>query len=243
MKDIHKGDKGKMEQGRGERFALLDLWRSLAVCMMVVWHALYDLVDIGVLRYDFCATPGMEIARYFIVCSFLLLAGISSRLSRNNERRCCRLIACAAIISFATAIVGETVSFGILHLLSFCVLLYCFFGKQINRLPLWTIAPLLAAFVPLHRWVYGIRVEITWLWWLGFRTEEFFSADYYPVLPWSIFFIIGVILGGRVSAWRRERIRVTSALTWPGRHALMIYLLHQPILWGLARLYAKYFLA
>jgi uncharacterized membrane protein len=79
-------------------------------------------------------------------------------------------------------------------------------------------------------------VQTRWLWPFGFLYPGFSSADYFPLLPWLFLFLFGAWLGGRVTGgggpdWLR--VKVPPALTWPGRHSLLLYLVHQPILYGI----------
>ncbi len=58
--------------------------------------------------------------------------------------------------------------------------------------------------------------------------------DFEPVFPWLAPFLAGVALTrwARASAlWpaiSRPPGRLARRLTWPGRHSLVIYLVHQP---------------
>ena len=76
-----------------------------------------------------------------------------------------------------------------------------------------------------------------WLSFLGLHSRDFFSADYYPLLPWSFIYLLGFWLGGRMKKNRALLERTfPPALTLPGRHSLAVYLVHQPLLYGLCRL-------
>ena len=71
----------------GNRIELLDAWRGVAVLTMVGWHLVWDLGLWGFFPLErMFAQPAVGI-RYFIVCSFVLLSGISCRFSRSNARR------------------------------------------------------------------------------------------------------------------------------------------------------------
>lgn len=70
---------------------------------------------------------------------------------------------------------------------------------------------------------------------LGFTDSSFYSADYFPLLPWLFVFIAGTYLGvwaqqGRFPEWAyRSRAPFFQLM---GRHSLAIYILHQPVIYG-----------
>ena len=69
------------------------------------------------------------------------------------------------------------------------------------------------------------------------RYSGFSSADYFPLLPWFFLFLIGTVFGGWCLQHRDSRILtapLSGALTFLGRHSLIVYLLHQPILFGIS---------
>lgn len=201
---------------------------------MVVWHTLWDMTDMfGMLPPDFMKQDSVQLVRYFIVFSFLLLSGISCRLSRSNVRRGLQTAACAVVITLVTALIGDPAKFGILHLLACCMLLYGWQGKRWEKIPE-TAAMVLAlgCFVLLFCWLDSFRVGFDWLFPLGFRSRFFYSSDYYPLLPWLFLFLAGTVLGRRVavSEGKWKTVPLPGWLTWPGRHALLIYMLHQPLI-------------
>ena len=70
----------------------------------------------------------------------------------------------------------------------------------------------------------------------GFVSSGFYSADYFPILPWIFVFLLGTWLGGKIREGKLpERFYTARFPFFPkvGRHALLIYILHQPILAGL----------
>ena len=75
--------------------------------------------------------------------------------------------------------------------------------------------------------------------WLGFPGPSFASGDYYPPIPYSLLFLVGSTLGlitklhGVPSIL--NKIKCTP-LEWVGRHALEIYVVHQPIVLALLTL-------
>ena len=73
---------------------------------------------------------------------------------------------------------------------------------------------------------------------LGFYPEGFFSTDYFPLVPWLFLFWSGFFLYHLIGRERMEPLRrsICPALGWLGRHSLVVYLLHQPVLYGVLNL-------
>ncbi len=81
---------------------------------------------------------------------------------------------------------------------------------------------------------------------LGFPAPDFFSTDYFSLIPWCFLFAAGYFANRLLfplGAGARRPAEKGSPLAfrlppfdWIGRHALLIYLLHQPIIYGLLRL-------
>lgn len=75
--------------------------------------------------------------------------------------------------------------------------------------------------------------------WLGFPGPSFVSGDYYPPIPYSLLFLAGSALGlimklhGAPSILKKMEC---APLEWIGRHALEIYVVHQPIVLALLTL-------
>ena len=70
----------------------------------------------------------------------------------------------------------------------------------------------------------------------GFPTKAFFSADYFPLLPWIFLFWSGYFLQGifdRLGLMKALSAFRIKPLEWLGRHSLVIYMLHQPLIYGI----------
>ena len=211
-----------------KRIQLLDAWRGAAVLVMVGWHLAWDMGAVGVFPKDVMFGVPATAVRDFIVFSFLLLSGISARLSRSNLRRGLKTLGCAMGVTAVMYLAGDPVWFGILHLLGCCMLLYAAVGKWFSRLSVPLAAGICLALFLITFHVPDLRVETTWTWMFGFRTVEFYSADYYPLLPWGFLFFTGAALGER--AKELPDAECPAWLCWLGRRALAVYLIHQPVL-------------
>ena len=83
-----------------------------------------------------------------------------------------------------------------------------------------------------------VRIEAGWLFPLGLRRADFFSADYWPLLPWAFLYLLGAALGGFLPETAKPHAHL-PALTFLGRHSLFIYLVHQPVLYGLCWVFLR----
>ncbi len=87
---------------------------------------------------------------------------------------------------------------------------------------------------------------------LGFPAKDFSSSDYFPLLPWFFLFAAGYFVHRIFDGHNPGRGNLLEAgilrknpLPWAafiGRHSLLIYLLHQPVLYA-ATLLIMYFQA
>ena len=215
-----------------KRIDLLDGWRTLAVLLMLPWHLLWDLQSYGLVPDGTTTLPWVTYWRYVIVWSFLLVAGISCRFSKSSLKRALRLLVISLGITVMGYVINTPIWFGILHLQSCCLLFYTLAEDKIARVKPWLgLVFSLALFFICDHYITPLRVETSWFIPLGFRTRAFYSADYYPILPWSFLFWAGCFLGELIKPHREKlaAIRLPGWVTWPGRHALIIYILHQPL--------------
>jgi uncharacterized membrane protein len=222
------------------RFDVLDVWRTLAIVLMAAYHFLYDLYIFGVISANQLFSAPLNVLERFICCSFILLAGASARFSRNNLRHGLVVLGAGLVVEIGAAAAGQTIRFGVLMLLGSSMVLWHFLGKGLQKLPGWSVAAGSGVLFFAARWWTGrTAVSVPWLYPLGFTAPGFYSADYFPLLPWFFLFLTGTALGGWCLAHRENRllaVRLPGVLTWPGRHSLIIYVLHQPVLYGISYL-------
>ena len=222
------------------RFQVLDAWRTLAIVLMAAYHFLFDLYIFGVIGADVMFCTPLNMLERFICCSFILLAGASARFSRNNLRRGIIVLGAGLVVEAGAAVAGQTIRWGVLMLLGSSMVLYHFLGKYLQK---WKAVNLTVTCVGLYIftdwWTGATQVSVPWLYPLGLMAPGFFSADYFPLLPWFFLFLMGTVLGGWCLENRDNRLltlELPAALTWPGRHSLLIYVLHQPVLYGVSYL-------
>lgn len=218
------------------RLDTVDAARGLAVVVMLVCHLMYDLVTFCGAPEYLCSSPLWSCIQALFAGVFFFVSGLCAYGSRRVLKRGVVLLVLAAAVSVVTSLFGYPVRFGALHLLGCAMVLY-----HLTR-GLWDSLPERAAFaVYIILMIASVLVTsrpvgADFLWVLGFRPAEFYSADYYPLLPWLFVFLCGTRAGktaadGRFPPWfYTARVRV---LPFFGRHSLVIYLLHQPVYIGI----------
>jgi uncharacterized membrane protein len=86
-----------------------------------------------------------------------------------------------------------------------------------------------------------LAVSFPWLIWLGVKQAGRSMVDYYPFLPWFGLALLGIFAGYTLYSQGERRFSLPDwsmvlpfrCLRFLGRHSLLIYLIHQPILIGL----------
>lgn len=257
------------------RIILLDEVRGFCILCMIIYHAL--VIADRFFSYQIAGTlwHALSYIQPLYVLAFLLISGISCRLSHSNLQRGLKLAGISILISVLTVPVLHAFSFsgaedlfGILHCLAANILLFAVVSslwprvsaaaQKLKRRRLSNDVPLAnessastgnASGSRLAK--YGIflcavlfiitsfffpisNAETNRFFWLGIHSADFFSVDYYPLLPWSFPFFLGTFLGisvkeGRTPAWAYpSRVK---AFAFVGRHALLFYLVHAPLLY------------
>ena len=211
--------------------------------MMVVFHTAFDLrflniapviVSTGFFRLLALATAGL----------FLFLVGVSLSISAAYaETRLSRrqfvekyLLRGAFIFSLGLGITvitwlvipGMFIRFGILHLIGLAVMASPLYSRYS-----WQNLLLGAVFIALGPVMAGIRGS-SWLLWSGIHPPVFASVDYTPIFPWLGVVLIGVFAGSMIYPFGARRPGFSSFSSPPleflGRHSLLIYLVHQPVI-------------
>lgn len=220
----------------------LDAARGLALVGMIAVHLLYDLTELtGVLHWQ--EPQWFLFIKNHCGAVFLVISGISATLGSRSTRRGCQVLACGALVSAVTCAMyalgfadqSIIIYFGVLHCLGVCMLLWSGL-KRLDGRVLAALGLLLAA-IGLVIGQYAFSTP-RWLIPLGFCPADFQSSDYFPLLPNLGFFLLGAALGRRVYAARESRFpggeRFFRPLCALGRNSLWVYLLHQPVLAGIA---------
>lgn len=236
-----------------KRLLLVDTLRGLALVNMLFYHALWDLIYLAGITPGWYSEDWAFLWQQGICCSFILLSGFCWPLGRQHLRRGGTVLGCGLLVTAVTLLAEpeQPVWFGVLSLLGCAALLLTALEPLLRRLPAAAgLALSVLAFV-LTRWVeyrrFGLPGLFTlrppeWLYQglptaiLGFHNDSFYSSDYFPLIPWFFLFLMGYfVFRLDEGSWERTPLmeRQLSALSWLGQRTLPIYLLHQPLLYGL----------
>ena len=228
------------------RIRAIDALRGAAICMMIVYHAAFDLNWFHIISADFNHDRFWLSFRDLIVSSFLLLVGVSlvlaSRAGISPKRfwnRIALVGACAILVTVGSYVTFPKtfITFGILH----CIVVSSILGWPLVRFPR---AALMVGVVVI---VAGVAIGVPlfdrpWLNWVGLMTHKPATEDYVPLLPWFGVVLVGISIGWWLLERRIHDLRQISRaspkwLTWLGRHSLLVYMIHQPIMMGLLRVF------
>lgn len=243
----------------GKRAGIVDETRGLAVISMVIYHLYFDLVYFYGIDFGKLIDTVMDWWQPLIAGTFIFVSGIAANYSKNCFRRGVLCFFVGMGFTFATAFITPyaPIYFGVLHLLGISMMIYGFIGKYVSRIP-WVLG--LIIFGLLYFITINIRhgyMGFTWLFTidmpdalysarllfpLGFPPAGFSSMDYFPLLPNFLLFLAGSSLGVLFKSGRAAKgmymVRF-SGLAFIGRHALLIYILHQPVMVAILELIFK----
>ncbi len=238
-----------------QRVEFYDALRGIAIVYMIFYHTLYDLTVLG---FDW-AYPIFQSQRIIVTVDqgmFIVLSGICCSLSRNNPLRGAKLLGVAMLFTIATVFIDyrAPITFGILHMLSFSMLLFSACEKVLRKLP---ALPSAIFFNILYILTYNVKngffgikgfslpvpEMLTYksrLFILGFTDGTYSALDYFPLMPYFFLFLTGVFLGIFLSRLTLPRFAYKKVpfLGFLGKHSLLIYVIHQPIIYAVLYLIA-----
>ncbi len=218
-----------------QRIWELDAIRGLCILLVIGLHLMFDL-QLPLLQH-----PAMVIFNAAVGISFVVLSGLCVTLGKRPVRRGLQVFGCAIVITLVTWFMAKLgflhptliIRFGVLHLLGISMVLWPMFRK----LPTWLLAVLGASILALGYWFKTVTVTAGWLFPLGLMAPGFSSGDYFPLAPFLGWFLLGAVLGRKIYPEKRSLIPKFSEnftfFSFLGRHSLLLYLLHQPIIYGI----------
>ncbi len=231
--------------GLNGRIHILDALRGLSVIAMIVHHSYVLLNFVRGVTFDFFTSPLFEALQIIFVSIFLLVSGVCTNFSKNVAKRGTVIFGAAVLVTLATALFlpmcgvqGLEIYFGILHMFGCAMLLYALLRPLLDKLPWQPVFYVcIVLFIVYYFWMSKVPFfespyNFTMI--FGFPSRSFYSADYYPLFPYFFLFVAGAMVGRSIKGrefpkWFYDfRFR---PFEFVGRHSLLIYLLHQPIVY------------
>ena len=234
-----------------KRFWEIDVLRGLAILMMISFHFIFDLNYFGTVQLDISSGFLWFFARS-TASIFLFLVGVSLSLSHSRAiltsayqieggmffkylKRGLKIFLLGLLITLATwlFIPQEFIVFGVLHFIGIAIILeYPFLNQKYLNLLLGFI------FIITGILIAQLTFSTPWLLWLGLQPNGFITVDYFPLLPWLGVVSLGLFTGGIFYKNYQRRFTLPDLssnvlmklLSFLGRHSLIIYLIHQPVL-------------
>jgi len=218
------------------RDSALDLMRGIAIIMMIAFHFIYDLNSFGFSDIRLFTHWAGIAWRCLIVFLFLSAVGISLVIAHSKGikfkkflKRLLYLGIAALFVSAGTYVMFPDgwVYFGILHLIWFSTII------AISFVNLPKTSLLIAALI-----LIGAIFDQPNLSFISYLLEPYLplgSVDYYPLFPWLSFVFIGIYLGHN-PYYQKIFIFRLNWLEVIGKHALIIYLTHQIVLFSVVSL-------
>jgi uncharacterized membrane protein len=211
----------------------IDFIRGIAIVLMVIFHLVFDLSEFYSYNFDYLKGFWYYEGKISAIM-FMIVSGISITLGGNAIKRGLQIFGFGMLLTLITYFVSpkEYIVFGILHFMGISMILYHYI-KKLDMKFIFILA-LLILYVGYR--FESMTTNVPFLFPFGLMTSNFVSLDYYPLLPYFGFFLIGTILGKLL--YREKRSLFTfelnnNPLSLMGRHSLLIYLVHQPLTLGI----------
>ena len=235
----------------------LDFLRGIALIMMLFMHMSWDVrYEFGADIFSYLEEGWFwSFVHPVIVVLFVSVSGVCCTFSRSNVKRGLKLLIATVLFYGGTAIVTFVfginclIIFNVLAVLTCGIFLYAliqFIEKKTKVNP--NVVSFIMGLTGLYIVICGC--DISYMDFstdnllfipLGFAIEnEPWMADYMPLFPWLGVFLIGCVVGRLCYREKKtlfaNRGKAMTAIARPvefiGRHSLIIYLTHQPVIYG-----------
>lgn len=217
------------------RLLWVDALRGVAIVLMVIFHFCYDLRYFGYVDWNIPNGPNWRPFRYVILALFIFTVGLSLALAHGQgvrwkhfSKRLVWLIAAALGITIMSLYMFPEgwIYFGILHFIAFASLA----GLLFLRIPL--LAGLIGVSILVGYWMDLLPTRWPFNYISGVLPS--YTEDYVPIFPWLGVALLGVGLARLLPVERFDvpPLRLAKWLAFLGCHGLIIYVVHQPLLFA-----------
>lgn len=220
------------------RFSEIDIIRGFALVLMILYHFFWDLDFFGILPLDhslYSSTVSI------VPITFLAIVGVSLSITYDRYKfqkpflNALLILVCGICLSALSflALPHMPIYFGVLHCIGVSMLLCLLLIRlRTDVLFVASLAIIVSSFV-LSISIPGINA-FTYM--LGIHSVAVTSVDYFPLLPWFGYCLLGVSIGKTLYKDGKRQFTIPELLThnslfsYVGKHSLGLYLIHQPVL-------------
>ncbi len=233
------------------RYHGLDFLRGCMICSMIIYHAIWDIVYLFEKEWPWFEQISVYWWQQSICWGFILLSGFCWNLGKKQWRRGATVFTIGILFSCVITFVmpDDCVWFGVLLFIGSAMICMVFLDKVLSRMhPVLGIVLFFCLFVitrncnyrflGFEAWNIVALPDVLYANWIttffGFPLTEYYLMDYFGLFPWIFLFITGYFLYMLfekyhwMHVWRTSRCRW---LEWLGRYSLIIYVVHQPIVY------------
>ncbi len=236
---------------KAKRYELLDIIRGLAILNMIFYHAIWDIANIFSKNADWFNFHIFYIWQQSICITFILLSGFCFSLGKRPLKRGFIVFLGGLIISLVTAIFmpEQIIIFGILTLIGSCMII----TSALDRLFI-KLNPIVGFFLCVILFIVTKNINSGYIWFfekillpdalyngylgsfLGFCDKSFSSSDYFSIMPWIFLFECGYFLYYILKKYdllNFLKCKKIFLLSFIGKNSLLIYMLHQPVIYSI----------
>lgn len=235
-----------------ERYHLLDGIRGVVLLSMIAYHFSWNMVYMYGAKWSWYHGTGAYIWQQSICWTFIILSGFCWSMGKQPVKRGLMVFGGGLLVTAVTLAVMpyNRVVFGVLTCIGSAMLLMIPLDRILRKIP-----PELGMLLSMALFVMTRNINSGFLgfegwklaalprgWYrnlltayLGMPAADFYSTDYFSLIPWCFLFITGYFLYGickkrNFFQWKflQKKIPLFDFL---GKHSLLVYLLHQPVLY------------
>ncbi len=246
----------------GKRLDSIDTIRGITMVSMILYHFCWDLKYLDGFSMDWYGKLGSHLWQQSICWAFILIAGFCFHLAKRPLRNGALVFVCGVIVTCVTllALPEAPVLFGVLTMTGSSIILMSvvkLIFKEKTRYPyamLFVSVLLFAITKPinygyLNLFVKNVQLPAAlyagggadgmgngFLTYLGIMQDGFYSSDYFSLMPWFFLFLTGYFLYYILeNSFESQLFKIKLPFfTWFGRHSLIVYMVHQVILYGIS---------
>ncbi len=226
----------------------LDFIRGIAIMAVVFIHTVFDINYVfDILEEKFLADSAIfNAVQSYGGIIFIVLSGICLTLGRKSIKRGLIVLSGGFLVSSIMYIMyfmklsDSKIDFGVLSCLGLCML--C--ATPLLKCNKFSILAIGVLSVALGIYISALHVDSNILVFLGLKTKDYMALDYFPFILNFGYYLIGIFIGKTVYKDGKTLIKCLSDKTpvikqvcFIGRNTLIIYIIHQPIVFGILWLF------